>query len=228
MAEKEEQVKPLAPTAAVHPASSLDEESAGRWRSSQYLRKRRGVLFCCGCCGVAVVVLGFVALVLALTVFKVKDPVLTMNSIHVDGVHFGLGTPDHPASFNATLTADVSIKNPNVASFKFRNSTTEFYYSGQTVGVAYVPGSMVSADRTVRVNVTVDVMADRVARLKNMTDDIIGGSLNMTSYTEISGKVNLFGVFRRELDLFLNCSMTIELSLPDQDVKNKDCRVITR
>ncbi|MQL99046.1 hypothetical protein Taro_031761 [Colocasia esculenta] len=233
MAEEKEQVMPLANSAAtVYPAVPLDEEGADRWRSGEYLRKRRCFLFCCGCCSALVVVLGLVLLVLALTVFRVKDPQLIMNSIHVDGISHGERAPGGSVSVNMTLTADVDVKNPNVASYKFQDSTTEFYYRGETVGVAYVPGGEVKAGRTARMNATVHVMTDRVAaRLSdNMTWDSwlrAAGreTVNLTSHTEISGRVNLFGVFRRDLDVFLNCSMTLDLSLDSQDVKNKTCWV---
>uniref|UniRef100_A0A1D1Y648 Peptidyl-tRNA hydrolase n=1 Tax=Anthurium amnicola TaxID=1678845 RepID=A0A1D1Y648_9ARAE len=223
MAEKGEEAKPLGPSAAVYPTETFDEEGAMQWRSAQYLRKRRGVLFCCGCCGVLVVVLGLVALVLALTAFKVKDPVLTMNSIHFSGLRVG-----GPGPVNATLTADVSIKNPNMASYEFRNSTTELYYGGKVVAVARAPGGEVAAHRTVRLNVTVDVMADRVAGLGiPAVGFLAAGSVNLTTRTEINGRVNMFGVFRRELDVFLNCSMTMDLSLTEQGVKDKVCTMKT-
>jgi hypothetical protein len=75
---KHEATRPLAiPSPAVHPATTDEAEAATtgrRWRSVQYLRRRRCALWCCGCCASTVVVLGIVALVLALTVFRVKDP----------------------------------------------------------------------------------------------------------------------------------------------------------
>jgi hypothetical protein len=168
---KEDSTRPLAVASpTVHPevthGGAGDEEEVAttrRWRSMQYLRKRRCAIWCCGCCATTVVLLGIVVLVLALTVFKVKDPVLTMNSVTLEGVDGDLGTEErHPVSVNATLSADISIKNPNVASFRFARSETDFYYAGETVGVAYAPDGEVGADRTVRMNVTLDVLADRI------------------------------------------------------------------
>ncbi|KAG0486711.1 hypothetical protein HPP92_008806 [Vanilla planifolia] len=89
-----------------------------------YLPRGAPKLCCCGCCGATVLLLGVTILVLALTVFKVKDPEV-MNNLHLDRLFVpGIGTPENPISVDATLTADISIKNPNVASFRFRNSTT--------------------------------------------------------------------------------------------------------
>ncbi|KAJ0959950.1 hypothetical protein J5N97_000290 [Dioscorea zingiberensis] len=225
--DKDEQVKPLAlhPAMAVSPTvhpigHSHDEEAARWWRSSQYLRKRRCFLWCCGCCGAFVVILGVVILVLALTLFKVKDPRLTMNSIHIDTVNFGFGD-ELNLSVNATLTADISLKNPNIASFSFDNSTTEFYYEGETVGVAYAPNGRIGSHSTVRMNVTVDVLTDQVARKVNLSLD--GNSMNLTSFTDISGRVNVWGIYKRDVEILLNCSMTVDVKISNQEVKNKVC-----
>jgi hypothetical protein len=214
---KYEPTGPLAiPSPAVHPATTDDAGDAeaaatGRWRSVQYLRRRRCALWCCGCCASTVVVLGIVALVLALTVFRIKDPELTMNRVTLEGIDGDLGTASHPVSVNATLNADISIKNPNVASFRFARSETDFYNAGETVGVAYAPAGEVGADRTVRMNVTLDVLADRISPNVNATDLIFGTDYNVTSYTHITGRVNVLGIYKRDLDIKMNCSITLEV-----------------
>ncbi|XP_062186036.1 uncharacterized protein LOC133889579 [Phragmites australis] len=227
---KEETARPLAiPSPTVHPATTNDagdEEAAttGRWRSMQRLRKRRCLLCCCGCCATSVVILGIVILVLALTVFKVKDPILTMNRVTLEGVDGGLGTQQHPVSVNATLNADISIKNPNVASFRFERSETDFYYAGETVGVAYAPDGEVGADRTVRMNVTLDVLADRISPNVTATDLIFGQNYNLTSYTEITGRVNVLGIYKRDLDIKMNCSIMLEVgAFTTVQSKTTDC-----
>ncbi|CAL4961541.1 unnamed protein product [Urochloa decumbens] len=219
---KDEPTRPLAAgSPTVHPAATGgvagDEEvvvaTAKRWRSVQYLRKRRCFIWCCGCCATTVVLLGIAALVLALTVFKVKDPILTMNRVTLEGVDGDLvdGTAGHPVSVNATLNADISIENPNVASFAFARSETDFYYAGETVGVAYAPRGEVGAGRTVRMNVTLDVLADRISPNVNATGLIFGQDYDITSYTEITGRVSVLGIYKRDLDIKMNCSITLEV-----------------
>ncbi|WOL20514.1 hypothetical protein Cni_G29319 [Canna indica] len=227
-----EQVMPLAaasPSVVPVSVSGGDDEAAAstQWRSVQYLRKRRCTLWCCGCCGATVVILGIVILILSLTVFKVKDPTLTMNNISLARFSTALGDSiDNLLLFNATLIADISLKNPNIASFKFDNSTTEFYIAEETVGVAYVPAGRVKADRTARMNVTVDVLTDRVVRKMKVTPEMLDGEgteVNMTSYTEMSGRVNVLGVYKRDIEVKLNCSMTLEMSTASQALKTNNC-----
>ncbi|KAG8055518.1 hypothetical protein GUJ93_ZPchr0001g33031 [Zizania palustris] len=230
VAEKNEPTRPLAiPSPSVHPAASDEEEyaaaaasNAKRWRKTQYLRRRRCALWCGGCCVTSVVVVGIVVLALALTVFKVKDPELTMNRVTLEGVDGDLGTGRHPVSVNATLNADISIKNPNVASFRFDRSETDFYYTGETVGVAYAPDGEVGADRTVRMNVTLDLLADRISPNVNITDLIFGQDYNLTSYTAISGRVNVLGIYKRDLNIKMNCTITLEVSSFVSTVQSKN------
>lgn len=228
-ADKDEPARPLAfpsPSVAVHPAAPGDVEDAAARRSTQYLRRRRCALCCCGCCVTTVVAVGIVALVLALTVFKVKDPVFTMNRVtleDVNGDFLGNGT-DRPVSVNATLNADVSIENPNVASFSFARSETDFYYNGETVGVAHAPDGEVGAGQTLRMNVTLDALADRISPHVNFTDLIFGQDYDLTSYTEISGKVNVLGIYKRDLYIKVNCSITLEVSVFNSvQSKTTDC-----
>ncbi|EHA8591950.1 putative Late embryogenesis abundant protein [Cocos nucifera] len=226
MAEKD-QVKLLAAAAspAVNPISSDEEGSAATgWRSVLYLHKRRFAVWCCGCCGLTVIVLGIVLLILSLTVFMVKDPTLTMNSISLTSVDVHLFTANSVMSLNATLTADISIKNPNVAFFRFSNSTTEFYYNGETVGVAYAPSGKVSAHRTVRMNVTVDVLVDRaVAQINGTSSLITGREFILTSYTQLNGRVNVIGINKRDIYVMMNCSINLVISAFSQEISRSVC-----
>lgn len=213
--------RPLAlPTPTVYPASSAhdDAEEAAQtatgWRSMQYLRKRRRcVLCCCGCCVTTVVVIGVIILALALTVFKVKEPRLTMNNVWLTAISAGPGSGGiaAPVAANATLTADISIKNPNAAAFRFSRTETDVYYGGQTVSVAYAPAGRVGADRTLRMNVTVDLLADRLARAMNGTGLVFGQEYDLDTYTDINGMVNVLGIIKKDIEIKLNCSVVIEV-----------------
>ncbi|KAL0905508.1 hypothetical protein M5K25_023932 [Dendrobium thyrsiflorum] len=221
--EDKDQAIPLAPP-------TRDEESAIQSPRHRHRHRhrptRRCALWCCGICGSTLVVLGVTILILALTVFKIKDPEMTMNNIYINRLFVpGLGTLENPSvSVNATLTADISIKNPNVASFRFRNSTTEFFYGEETVGVAYAPDGNVRAYRTARMNVTVDVLADRVVLDTNATGSaVFDGAVNMSSYTDIAGRVNVLGVYKLNMDIHLNCTFTLEVYQRAISNKGRGC-----
>ncbi|KAM0841225.1 hypothetical protein ACQ4PT_059148 [Festuca glaucescens] len=213
--DKTEPARPLAiPYPSVYPAGSdVDEtaQTAKGWRSVQYLRKRRRCLLCCGgCCVLTVVIVGLIILVLALTAFKVKDPRITMNSVSLTALTTGAGSGlFDPVATNATLTADVSIKNPNIASVRFSPSATEVYYRGQTISVAYVPAGRVGARRTARMNVTLDILGDQLARMFNITGLVLGEEYNLTTYTEMNGTVKALGIYKKDLEMRMNCSISV-------------------
>lgn len=212
---------------------SLDQEAAAacRWRSAHYLRRRRCAFWCFGCFGAAVIVLGITALVLALTLFKAKDPELTVNSLSLAGTHFAVanGAVDDDVLsvflFNFTFEADVSIKNPNVASFRFGSSATTFFYEETTVGVAYAPAGEVGADRTVRMTVRVDVKTNAVAMRMNVTGDklVTGVEVELRSLTEVEGRMKVWGVYKRNLEVTVGCDITLQLSMAYQGIKNTRC-----
>lgn len=193
--------------------------------------RRRCLIWCGGCCGATVVILGLLALILALTVFKVKDPELSLNALYLDNIDAGFRDPSNGLgtllSVNATITADMSIKNPNAASFRFANSSTEIAYNGDVLGVAYVPAGNAKAHRTARMNVTVEVLADKLSSHPNITTDIFGGDLRLSSFTEIGGRVNVLGIYKKHLDLQLRCNLTIAVFIgrpENSEIKRKDCR----
>ncbi|KAK8938950.1 hypothetical protein KSP39_PZI011529 [Platanthera zijinensis] len=225
MHDQREQVRPLAfPSPILHTPTN---EGAGLDETGRKARKARNrccALWCCGCCGASVVVIGVTILVLFLTEFKIKNPEITLNGIRVHQLFVpGIGTLDNPTvTVNSTLTADISVKNPNIASFRFQNSTTDFFYDGETVGVAYAPDGRVKAYSTERMNVTVDVLAEKVFVGTNATSAALSnGWVDMSSFTGIPGRVNVLGFYKQNFNLKLNCSFTLDIV--DRTINNIDC-----
>ncbi|KAL3642704.1 hypothetical protein CASFOL_013519 [Castilleja foliolosa] len=149
---------------------------------------------------------GYIALIF--TVFKVKDPVIQMNSVAVTRLDLVSGTTTPRPGSNMTLDADVSVKNPNYESFRYQNTTTAIYYRGVLIGEARGPPGRARARRTMRVNVTVDVMTDRVISQPGLGSDINSGLLTMSSYTVVDGRVKIL-MIRKYVTVRMNCSMTV-------------------
>ncbi|XP_068652872.1 late embryogenesis abundant protein At1g64065-like [Aristolochia californica] len=188
-------------------SSDVHDEEARRISPGKRLRRRRCIL-CCSCCVSTILLLAILVLVLAFTVFKVKDPQIKMNSVYFDRLSL-----DTSSGLNLAVTADISVKNPNAASFKFGNSSTLLSYRGETVGEAKSPAGKARARRTLRMNVTVDLQADRlIENSGQLVRDLISGTLPVNTYTKVGGRVNLFNVFKRHVDIVLNCSITVSIS----------------
>lgn len=212
MAEKE-QVKPLAPAAD---GLSSDEEEV-KWQSPRKLHKRRCII-CCGCSTAIFLLLAIVVLVLVLTVFRIKDPIMTMKSVRLDGMNIG----SNPSALNMTLTAGVSVKNPNVASFKFGDGMAHVSYKEKIIGEGRIPAGRALARRTLLMNVTVVVIIDQIFGDSDIVKDAISGNVTVNSYTKLGGKVNLLNIFKKRAVVEMNC--TITMSVVNQSIVDQKCK----
>lgn len=214
-----EQVRPLAP-AADRPSSDDDEVAL----TLKKLRRRKFVR-CCGCVTVLLLIQAVVIIILVLTVFRVKDPIIKMNGVTVTKLDLinnnGTNPMPRPGS-NMTLIADVSVKNPNVASFKYSNTSTTLYYHGTMVGEARGPPGRAKAQRTMRMNITVDIIADQILASPNLNADLTSGVLTMSSYSRIGGRVNILNIIKKHVTVRMNCSMTVNIS--SQAIQNQVCK----
>lgn len=213
-----EQVRPLAPHLDGR-LSSDDDETASRLmkkiRRTKYIK-------CCGCMTGLFLVIAVVIVILIFTVFRVKDPKIKLNGFTIIKLELVNGTIPKPG-INITLLADISVKNPNVASFKYSNTTTSLYYRGDLVGEARGPPGRAKARRTMRMNITLDLITDRLLSNPNLRADAAGsGLLTMDSYSRIGGRVNILNVFKKHVTVKMNCSMTVNIS--SQGIYDQKCK----
>lgn len=122
---------------------------------------------------------------------------------------------------NVTLLADVSVKNPNVASFRFGNTTTTLYYGGTAVGEGRTPGGKARARRTLRLNMTLDVIPAKLMALPALRNELGSGALTVESYTRVDGRVKILSMIKKNVVVRLNCSITYHITT--EDVR-EDCR----
>ncbi|KAI3449221.1 hypothetical protein Pfo_005886 [Paulownia fortunei] len=214
MVETSEQVRPLAP-AADRPTSSDDEATAVTG-----IRRKRW-LKCCGCVAAALLIEAVVVVILIFTVFKVKDPIIRMNKVTVLTLELANGTNTPRPGSNMTLNADVSVKNPNFASFKYQNTTTTLFYHGAVIGEARGPPGSARARRTMRMNITVDVITDRILSQPDLGADYSSGLLTMSSYTQVGGRVKML-IIKKHVTVRMNCTMTINIT--SQAIQKQKCR----
>ncbi|GLJ45226.1 hypothetical protein SUGI_0951870 [Cryptomeria japonica] len=212
-------------------SESIDEERQSKgslrveaipsgFEASRRRKRRWRICRCCLSCGAVLILLAIIMIVLALTVFKAKDPVITLNSVTIDDLNANFDLPTLTVHINLTLTADTSIKNTNkAASFKHGNSTTLILYRGKTVGQALIPPGTLKADRTARMNVSVTVFVDAVlSSASEFIRDGISGSLNMTTRTEISGRANVLHLIKKHVTVIALCDITVDVSSRSSEV----------
>ncbi|XP_073136259.1 uncharacterized protein [Henckelia pumila] len=212
-----EQEKPLATETdpidveESNPPFSADRTSRPRWRC----------IICCGCCAAILLILAMLVLILMFTVFRVKDPILRMNSMKVRGLNL-LGNASLRPDMNLTVEADVLVKNPNYAPFKFSKVTTSVHYDTFVIGEFVSPAGRAEARKSVRTNVTIIIMVDKVSQVPRFRGDLGEGILPVSTFTGIRGKVKVTDVFKKSIFVQMNCTMNWNLS--SLAIQNRNCK----
>ncbi|KAL3844541.1 hypothetical protein ACJIZ3_001944 [Penstemon smallii] len=229
--EKKEQVKPLRPRKedisddmihAAHTNIMVDTHKHDSFPIEFTTQPRSKCIKFCGCCAAIFLILVTILLVLMFTAFHVKDPILNLNLVDIEGVDVLNRTANFRPGLNLTIVAGVSIKNPNVASLKFSNTTMSVYYDGYVIGEARTPEGRARARKTVRINVTVDVMVDEVVKVPRFVSDLGVGMLPISMYMVIDGKVKIMDVIKRSVVVRMNCTMNVNVN--SQMIQDWNCR----
>lgn len=206
-----EQEKPLAPEA--HRITIRHENDTKHYRSS--------CLKCCGCALVVFGIVGITMLVLMLTVLKVKDPTMNLNYVTLKGLESANLFNLLPTT-NLTIEADMSIKNPNAAAFKFKNAVTGIYYENVLIGEAKTPKGTAKANKTFRLKITIDVMLQTFLRVPRFLGDLTAGEMPVNTRSSIKGKVEVLNIIKKTVGVKLDCSLTVLLA--SQNFKDLNCK----
>ncbi|KAH7865847.1 hypothetical protein Vadar_011967 [Vaccinium darrowii] len=177
------------------------------------------------CLVVIAVILGLVLLmvILGLTVFKPKHPVTTVNSVALKDLNVDLTFTKH---LNVTLDVNLSIKNPNKVGFKYTDSSALLNYRGQEVAEAQIPGSEISAGKTVTTNLTLTILADRLILNSTLYSDVISGTLPLSAFTRISGKVHILKIIKIHVVSYTTCDINIDTE--HRSLINQTCQYKTK
>ncbi|KAH7550194.1 hypothetical protein JRO89_XS13G0153100 [Xanthoceras sorbifolium] len=193
---------PLAP-ARIHPRS--DEESARMFvktnpRNHQEKSSKILVYFLA-----LIVISSAVLLVFASIVLRANTPRLKLRSVSVKNlVHIN-------STFNGTLVTELTLRNQNFGSFRFRNGTGEVFYGSVTVGEMKIREGRVRARATEGLKVTVDVRSNQFVEARNLSSDLNSGVLKLSSHVQLHGRVNLLNIIKRKKRPEMSCSMTLVL-----------------
>ncbi|KAJ4770143.1 hypothetical protein LUZ62_040073 [Rhynchospora pubera] len=207
-----DQIAPLA--MAVAPDSTISTKSP---QKTKPIHNRHKLILCFGTCGILITAIFIILLTIGLTLYKVKEPIMTMNSITLEN----LSSSSTSSSLNMSVVADVSVKNPNAASYRYGSSLTSVYYNEILVGQAKAPPGVAQARRTVRLNVTVDLMVSQLINDAQFTQDLVTGDVRFKSSTLVGGKVKVFGMVPHHVDVMMNCSLTVDVST--LSLRNQSC-----
>ncbi|XP_050382866.1 uncharacterized protein LOC126799662 [Argentina anserina] len=185
-------------------------------------RKRRNICLW-SIAGVVVTVL--ILVILWLTVFKAKDPKMTVNSVVLRSLQAGFDINKATVDVNITIDVDATVKNPNKVGMKYHNSTASLNYRGVMVGEVPIGAGEISAGETMPMGVTLTVMVDRfLGKTSELLPDVAAGLIPFNTVTKISGKVTILGIFKIHVTSTSSCDFNVYVgskTVGDQKCKHK-------
>ncbi|CAF2169671.1 unnamed protein product [Brassica rapa] len=209
--------------AAEAPKSNADTETQPPNVSG---RKRNRKICICVSLLILLLLIFIVLLVLGLTLFKPKNPTATVDSVAVERLRTSVDVLNLKANLNLTLNAHLALKNPNRVGFSFGATSALLNYKGQLVGEAPLPANRVGPQKTLRMNVTLTLMADRLLSESQVFSDVMSGSIPVNAFVKVAGKVSVFNMFKIKVKSSASCDVTISVS--SRNVTSQHCKYSTK
>ena len=185
----------------------------------------KGRKVCLSLTGVVIAIV-LLIVILALTVFKAKHPVTTVDSTKLEDFHVSLDPVKLRVDLNVTLGVDVSVKNPNKVGFQYSDSAAHLNYRGQLIGEVPISAGEISSGETKGFNLTLTIMADRLLSNSQLLSDVASGTLPLNTFVMMSGKVSILGFIKVHVVSSTSCDVAINLS--NGTVGNQECQYKTK
>ncbi|KAG5379612.1 hypothetical protein IGI04_027454 [Brassica rapa subsp. trilocularis] len=209
--------------AAEAPKSNADMETQSPNGSG---KKRNRKIYICVSLLILLLLIFIVLLVLGLTLFKPKNPTATVDSVVVERLRTSVDVLNLKANLNLTLQAHLALKNPNRVGFSFGSTSALLNYKGQLVGEAPLPANKVGPQKTLHMNVTLTLMADRLLSESQVFSDVMSGSIPVNAFVKVAGKVSVFNMFKIKVKSSASCDVTISVS--SRNVTSQHCKYSTK
>ncbi|KAJ4807394.1 hypothetical protein LUZ62_019960 [Rhynchospora pubera] len=183
---------------------------------------KRRCLCACLVCGLVILLLVIIVVILAFTLFRVRDPSITVASTRLAGVAPQVSLPSMSIQFNITLDIVASVHNPNRASFTYDSGQTNLTYRGTQVGQAIIEPGRIPNHGTGQVELSLTVDAAKFTNnLGTLIGDVINGTIAFNTYTTIPGRVAILGFIKHHAVARSTCHVVISVS--DFKVKSQEC-----
>ncbi|KAL3844468.1 hypothetical protein ACJIZ3_001871 [Penstemon smallii] len=165
-------------------------------------------------CIVATIFLIFliiIASILYFTIFKPKDPKITVNAVTLPS--FSVIN----SSVNFTFSQYVTVTNPNRAVFTHYDSSLQLLHAGNQVGFMFIPAGKIAAGRTQFMAATFSVRSFPLSLSGQpqsvVTDGIngfrVGPSMEVESRIQLAGRVRVLHFFTHHVEAKSDCRVAV-------------------
>ncbi|RYR69090.1 hypothetical protein HN51_011013 [Arachis hypogaea] len=171
--------------------------------------KSRRIRRCCVIvCAIMVVVISVIIVTLFLTVFRARDPKVSIHAVDLD--KFDLFEPNVTT---VPLGMIITITNPNYGTFYYKNSTGYLNYHEMMIAEASIDPGSVPARSTVNVSATAGVMSEKLMGHEKFFEDIALGGLNFTATATLPGKVvALLNIIKVKATVDIWCDVSFNIT----------------
>ena len=168
-----------------------------------------------------------IVLILALTVFKPKEPRTELLSATLEGISPRISFSPVSIQLNIFLNLTLLVKNPNHASFKHGPGKSYLLYQGDQVGEADLCPGLIPSKGTQtlpsQLTIEVDEMATHISAL---ISDVLQGQLVIETRTRIPGRVSFLKIFKKHAVATSDCRLAI--AIPSMKIQSHECESKTK
>lgn len=179
---------------------------------SKTMATRRGLRICSIVSAIFLIVAATVILTLFLTIFKVKDPVVSVHPVGLENIQFF-----QPNSTTVPLGMIITIMNPNYGAFKSKNTTGYLKYRDTVVAEVPLERKTIPARGTVNVSTSAGLMSGKLIADEIFLTDVADGSFNLTAKAILPGKVHMLKVFKLKATVNISCDISLNISSMSTD-----------
>ncbi|KAJ4913019.1 Late embryogenesis abundant (LEA) hydroxyproline-rich glycoprotein family [Raphanus sativus] len=170
-------------------------------------------------CAVAAVFIVFAIIALVtvyLTVFRPRDPEISVTNVRVPSFSVANG------SVSFTYSQLSSVRNPNRAAFSHYDNRVQLFYYGNRIGFIFVPAGEIEPGQTKRMAADFSVesfplaasSASRISAADFGTglvgeESRAGSTVEIESKLEMAGRVRVLGLFTHRIAARCNCRIAI-------------------
>ncbi|KAL3517301.1 hypothetical protein ACH5RR_024203 [Cinchona calisaya] len=192
-------------------------------RSNKSSNKGRTNLASCIVATVFLLILAAAAVVVYFLLFRPKSPKIAVDAVQFPTFSVSNGT------VNFTFFQYVTVTNPNRDEFTHYDSSLQLVYSGQPVGLVFIPAGKIQGGRAQHMSAKFNVQSYPLppavaARITSNSDQMGGGgggvvgpvvagpTMEIETWMKLEGRVRVLKVFTHRVDSGVRCGVVIEVT----------------
>lgn len=184
------------------------------------LHKQRKCRLCFCVCSFLLVSLAILAIVMSQTIFKFRDPKVSLSNVEVQSVSVNFDLTSLSTLLSVVVSADVQVNNPNYYDFAYENITVLLMYHEEQVGEVELGAGTIRSQKIVVIPAVVTVEAVKI--LLTGLEDITTGVASVVLNAVIPGRVNVAHVYEKHVTAMVKCD--VDIFIANQTLKHSNCK----